>query len=217
MVDFAYMEQEKEYFEKIKEFFKAQYQEHLNNPTEDVEVDIEEFSRELAKPLGIDIESDAFKEFTSKVKEGFQKLAKEFESIDKKTKTADEAMKELGLSAKLDKLKREIDYEKNPTLMKGITNALKNFADHISESFCECFGKNKNEAVLLLTEAFKSQKSSIFKKVDKQSMAEGHVSALNDSEMIKENNKNTTTFQEIGIIVCTIGMALKELTIGRSK
>lgn len=48
-------------------------------------------------------------------------------------------------------------------------------------------------------------------------MSEGHVSALNAGEMIKENNKNTTTLQEIGIIVCVIGMALKELTIGRSK
>ena len=124
------------------------------------------------------------------MEQGFKKLAEEFEFIDKKPKTAYEAMKELGLSAKLDKLKREIDYEKNPALMKGLTNALKNFADHISESFCECFGKNKNEAVLLLTEAFKSQKSSIFKEVDKQIMAEGHVSALNANEAIKEKDYN---------------------------
>ena len=198
-------------------FFKTQYQEHLDDSTKNVEIDIEEFSRELANPAGIGIESNNFQEFTSKVEQGFKKLAEEFEFIDKKPKTADEAMKELGLSAKLDKLKRKIDYEKNPTLMKGITNALKNFANHISESFCECFGKNKNEAVLLLTEAFKSQKSSIFKEVDKQIMAEGHVSALNANEAIKENSRNTTTLQEIGIVVCTIGMALKELTIGRSK
>ena len=37
MVDFTQKEQEKKYFEQINEFFKMQYEEHLNNPTKDVD------------------------------------------------------------------------------------------------------------------------------------------------------------------------------------
>lgn len=128
-------------------------------------VDIEEFSRELARPLGIKVESDAFKEFTSKVKKGFQKLAEEFWSIDEKPKTSYEATKELGLKAKLDKLKLEVYYKNNTTFIKSVTYALKNFSDYISKSFCECFGKSNNEAISLLTDAFKSQEASILKKL----------------------------------------------------
>ncbi len=36
MTDFAYMEQEKKYFEAIELFFKTQYQEHLDDSTKNV-------------------------------------------------------------------------------------------------------------------------------------------------------------------------------------
>ncbi|MFQ3307664.1 MAG: hypothetical protein ACI8ZF_000927 [Candidatus Midichloriaceae bacterium] len=216
MSDFALKEQEKAYFEAISEFVKKQYEEHLADKSKDLEIDPEEFSKKLAESLGVETEGDKFDKFNKDIEKGFEKLAKEFEDLAKKNLSSEEFMKETKLSAKLDKLNREADYEKNPTFVKGVMNALKNFAEYISESVSNCFGKSKSEAIPLLTEAFKNQKESIFKEVDKNMGKTGHQSAIEEGDRIKENRANSSALQDVGFVILAVGTVIKNTALGRN-